>query len=120
MTGNLPAFLIPKRSMEFIRGLRHLAPRHRGCVATIGNFDGVHLGHEAVIAQLAAKAAASRLPTTVILFEPQPLEFFRPQAAPARLMRLREKIDALAHYGVARVLCVEFDATFAAATAEEF
>jgi riboflavin kinase/FMN adenylyltransferase len=56
--------------MEFIRGLHNLKPRHRGCVATIGNFDGVHLGHQAVIGQLAQKAGQLRLPMTLVLFEP--------------------------------------------------
>ncbi len=106
--------------MELIRGLHNLTSRHRGCVATIGNFDGVHLGHQAVIGQLNAKAQALHLPTTVVLFEPQPLEFFRPNNAPARLMRLREKIEALGNAGVNRVLCVRFDAQFAALSAEEF
>ena len=62
--------------MEFIRGWHNLRPQHRGCVATIGNFDGVHLGHQAVIGQLAEKAEKLGLPTQVILFEPQPQEFF--------------------------------------------
>ncbi len=106
--------------MEFIRGLHNLRPRHRGCVATIGNFDGVHLGHQAVLGQLAQQAARFHLPTTVVLFEPQPLEFFRPDAAPARLMRLREKLEGLQRCGVDRVLCVRFDPRFAALPAEEF
>ena len=63
--------------MELIRGLHNLRPRHRGCVATIGNFDGVHLGHQAVIGQLAEKADDMDLPAVVITFEPQPLEFFQ-------------------------------------------
>lgn len=106
--------------MELIRGLHNLRPRHRGCVATIGNFDGVHLGHQAVISQLATKAEQLRLPMTVVLFEPQPLEFFQSGNPPARLMRLREKLEALAACGVERVLCVRFDTAFAALSAEEF
>jgi riboflavin kinase/FMN adenylyltransferase len=106
--------------MELIRGLHNLKPRHRGCVATIGNFDGVHLGHQAVIGQLAEKAEELHVPTLVMLFEPQPLEFFRPQAAPGRLMRLREKLQALRRYSVKRVLLCRFDARFAALTAEDF
>jgi riboflavin kinase/FMN adenylyltransferase len=69
--------------MEFIRGWHNLRPRHRGCVATIGNFDGVHLGHQAVIGQLAEKGEELGLPTQVVLFEPQPQEFFQPDDAPA-------------------------------------
>ena len=106
--------------MEFIRGLHNLMPRHRGCVATIGNFDGVHLGHQAVIEQLARQANALGLPSTLVLFEPQPLEYLRPDAVPARLMRLREKIETLRNYPIDRVLCVEFGAAFAALSAEEF
>ena len=106
--------------MEFIRGLHNLRPRHRGCVATLGNFDGVHLGHQAVIGQLADKAQALNLPTLVMLFEPQPQEFFDPKGAPPRLMRLREKFQALRRYSVDRVLCVNFDARFAALEPEAF
>ncbi len=106
--------------MEFIRGLHNLRPRHRGCVATIGNFDGVHLGHQAVIGQLSDRARQWRLPTLVMLFEPQPQEFFCRQTAPARLMRLREKLQTLAHYPVDRVLCVRFDEKFAALPPEDF
>lgn len=106
--------------MELIRGLHNLKLRHRGCVATIGNFDGVHLGHQAVIGQLADKAQALTLPTLVVLFEPQPQEFFDPASAPPRLMRLREKVQALRRYSVDRVLCVNFDARFAALEPEAF
>jgi riboflavin kinase/FMN adenylyltransferase len=106
--------------MELIRGLQNLKSRHRGCVATLGNFDGVHLGHQAVIGQLAEKAAQLHLPTVVVVFEPQPPEFFRPAAAPARLTRLREKLRALQRYSVDRVLCLPFDGALAAMSAEEF
>lgn len=106
--------------MELIRGLHNLKPRHRGCVATIGNFDGVHLGHQAVIGQLAEKAEALGLPTTVILFEPQPAEYFAPQQAVPRLTRLREKLVALRRYAVNRVCCLRFDARLAAMEPEDF
>jgi len=106
--------------MEFIRGWHNLKPQHRGCVATIGNFDGVHLGHQAVIGQLAEKGRELGLPTQVILFEPQPQEFFQPQAAVPRLTRLREKLQALRRYSVDRVLCLPFDAEFAALEPEQF
>lgn len=61
--------------MEVIRGLHNLRDKHRGCVATIGNFDGVHLGHQKVLEQVKNKARDLGLPTTVIIFEPQPREF---------------------------------------------
>ena len=60
--------------MELIRGLHNIKPGHRDCVLTIGNFDGVHLGHQAVLAQVKQIAAALGLPAVVMVFEPQPLE----------------------------------------------
>lgn len=106
--------------MELIRGLHNLRPEHRGCAATIGNFDGVHLGHQAVIRQLAERAKSLGVPTLVMLFEPQPREYFDAATAPARLTRLREKLLALQTQPVDRVLCVRFDARFAAMAADEF
>jgi riboflavin kinase/FMN adenylyltransferase len=106
--------------MEFIRGLHNLRARHRGCVATIGNFDGVHLGHQAVIRQLHEVAADCGLPATVLIFEPQPQEFLAPDRAPARLMRLRDKIEWLARHDVDRVLCLRFDRTLAGWSAQQF
>lgn len=106
--------------MELIRGLYNLRPSHCGCVATIGNFDGVHLGHQAVIGQLAEKGQELGLPTLVMLFEPQPMEVFAPAKAPARLTRLREKLRALSRYAVDRVLVIRFDQRFAAMPASEF
>jgi riboflavin kinase/FMN adenylyltransferase len=106
--------------MELIRGAHNLRARHRGCVATIGNFDGVHLGHQAVLGQLAEKAADMGVPSTVITFEPQPQEFFAPEKAPARLTRFREKIHALRRYAVDRVLSLRFNDAFARIPASEF
>lgn len=106
--------------MELIRGLHNLRARHRGCVATIGNFDGVHLGHQAVIGQLAEKADELCLPAAVISFEPQPLEYFRPEAAPSRLTRFREKVQALRRYAVDRVLCLPFNAKLSGLSPAEF
>lgn len=106
--------------MELIRGVHNLRPRHRGCVATIGNFDGVHLGHQAVLGQLAQKADELRLPAVVIIFEPQPQEFFAPDRAPPRLTRFREKLQALRRYAVDRVLCIRFDRAFSQLPAEGF
>ena len=105
---------------EFIRGLHNLRPRHRGCVASIGSFDGVHLGHQAVLKQLTQAAQAHQLPAVVIIFEPQPHEFFAGDAAPARLMRLREKVEALFAAGVQRVLCLRFNRALRSLTAREF
>lgn len=106
--------------MELIRGVHNLKPRHRGCVATIGNFDGVHAGHRAIVLQLAQKAAELQVPSVVMVFEPQPREFFAPQQAPARLMTFREKCEVLASLGVDRVLCVRFNRGFSGQSARAF
>lgn len=106
--------------MELIRGWHNLRPRHRGCVATIGNFDGVHRGHRAVLARLAQVGQELGLPATLLTFEPHPLEFLRPEAAPPRLTSLRNKLMALRDTGLARVLCLRFDRAFAALEPEEF
>ncbi len=89
--------------MELIRGIHNIRAKHRGCVLTIGNFDGVHLGHQAVLRQVVEKARALDLPATVMLFEPQPLELFQGDQAPARLSRLRDKYTQLAKLGVDRL-----------------
>ena len=106
--------------MELIRGLQNIRSKHCGCVATIGNFDGVHLGHQAVLGQLAEKAAELNLPTTLITFEPQPMEYFAPDKVPARLTRFREKILALQRYSVDRVCCLSFNDKLAKLSAEDF
>ncbi|AMO70380.1 riboflavin biosynthesis protein RibF [gamma proteobacterium BDW918] len=106
--------------MELIRGFKHFRPEHRGCVATIGAFDGVHLGHQAVLRQLIAKGKEMGLPSTVVLFEPLPREFFSPNDAPARLMSFREKFDALRELGIDRVLRIRFTPDFRDLTASEF
>ncbi len=106
--------------MRIIRGLHNLRSGHRGCVATIGNFDGVHLGHQAVFQHLRERAAEFGLPTTVITFEPQPQEFFMPDKAPARLTRLREKLQVMRQCGIDRVMLLEFNARLAAMSADAF
>ncbi|MCB1875416.1 MAG: bifunctional riboflavin kinase/FAD synthetase [Chromatiales bacterium] len=106
--------------MEIIRGHQNLCERHRGCVATIGNFDGVHLGHQVVLSQVANQARRLGLPAVVILFEPQPMEYFAPDRAPSRLMHFRDKIHALETQPVDRVLCLRFGPYLSGLTAEEF
>ncbi len=105
---------------EFIHGLHNLEPRHQGCVATIGSFDGVHRGHMAIIRQVKDKAQSLNLPSLVMVFEPQPHEFFEKDSAPARLMRLREKVHALFQAGVDRVLCLKFNEALRSLTAQEY
>lgn len=106
--------------MELVRGLYNLRARHRGCVATIGNYDGVHRGHQHMIASVRANAGRLGLPAAVITFEPTPREFFEGDAAPARLTRLREKLEAFASYGVDRMLVLRFDRRMQAMGAAEF
>lgn len=106
--------------MELVRGLHNLRPRHRGCVATIGNFDGVHLGHQHMIAALRAPARTLGVPAVVITFEPTPREYFEGPAAPSRLTRLREKLAALASCGVDRVVILRFDDRMRGMGAAEF
>lgn len=106
--------------MEIIRGLHNLRPEHRGCVMTIGNYDGVHRGHQAVLSSLQSEAQQRGLPVLVTVFEPTPREFFAPQDAPARLASLREKLEDLQRYGVERVLCLPFNQRLAQLPAEQF
>lgn len=106
--------------MELIRGLHSLKPRHRGCVGTIGAFDGVHLGHQTLLRNLVAKGRELALPTVVICFEPLPREFFAPEQAPPRLMSFREKFVALRQLGIDRVLRIHFNEGFRAIDAESF
>ena len=89
-------------------------------VLTIGNFDGVHHGHRALLARLTAIARDYALRATVLTFEPHPREYFTPHLAPARLSSLREKLELLAGCGVDRVHVCRFDARFAACTADAF
>ncbi|MGC1041623.1 bifunctional riboflavin kinase/FAD synthetase [Pantoea agglomerans] len=106
--------------MKFIRGIHNLNEQHRGCVLTIGNFDGVHRGHQALMSRLCEEGRKRNLPVVVMVFEPQPLELFAGDKAPARLTRLREKLRYMAEAGVDKVLCVRFDHRFAALSAQRF
>jgi len=106
--------------MELVRGFQGLKPRHRGSVATIGNFDGVHLGHQAVLKDLVKQARATGSAPTVILFEPMPQEYFAAGRPPARLTRFAEKWPLLEAAGVERVLCLRFGPKLAEMPPEEF
>ncbi|HEX7012198.1 MAG TPA: bifunctional riboflavin kinase/FAD synthetase [Steroidobacteraceae bacterium] len=106
--------------MELIRGLHNVHPRHRGCVLTIGAFDGIHRGHQEMIRVVRSFAGTHRLPATVLSFEPTPREFFAKGAPPGRLTRFREKYEALRRYGVERFVCARFDERMRSMSAEEF
>lgn len=105
---------------KIIRGFHNLPASPQGCVATIGNFDGVHLGHQAVLSQLAMKGDMLRLPAVVITFEPQPFEYFVPEKAPARLTRFREKVEALRAYSIQQLCVLRFNQKLARMSAEDF
>lgn len=106
--------------MELIRGLHNLRPRHVGSVVTLGAFDGVHLGHQALLKQLIQKGRELGLPTVVVLFEPLPREYFAPLDAPPRLMSFREKFQALRELGIDRVLRINFNDAFRQMSATQF
>jgi len=89
-------------------------------VATIGNFDGIHLGHRAVIDQLHRRSEALARPAMVVVFEPQPQEYFRGAAAPARLSPLRDKLSLLSELGVSYLLCLRFFRRLAQTSAGDF
>ena len=112
-------------AMRLLRGLHNPGLGKGGvsdskCVATIGNFDGVHLGHQAIIRQVISEARKRNLPALIIVFEPQPMEFFKGDEAPARLMRFREKFQVLADFGLDFLFCLKFDRHLSQFTAEEF
>ena len=90
------------------------------CALTIGNFDGVHRGHRALIDRVTATARELDLTSCILTFEPHPREFFAPEAAPARLTRLRDKLELMATAGVERVHVARFNARFAALSAQQF
>lgn len=106
--------------MELIRGKHNLADRLHSCVATLGNFDGLHLGHQALLEKLKQLGQQLTLPTVVIIFEPQPKEFFAKQKAGARLMRFREKWYALAEWKIDYVLCLRFNRALADLPPDDF
>ncbi len=104
--------------MLVYRGFSQTA--HRATVLTIGNFDGVHLGHRALLARLTGTAATAGLPAAVLTFEPHPREFFAPQAAPPRLSTLREKLELIGDDGVDLAYVCRFNTAFAGMSADEF
>ncbi|MDB5968812.1 MAG: Riboflavin biosynthesis protein [Hydrocarboniphaga sp.] len=106
--------------MELIRGLQNLRDSHRGCVLTIGNFDGMHLGHRALVARTLDGARRTGLPATALTFEPSPREYFSPADAPPRVQTFRTKIAALAGSGLQRTVVARFSKAVASMSADEF
>jgi riboflavin kinase/FMN adenylyltransferase len=106
--------------VDLIRGIHNIKSSHYGCALTIGKFDGVHKGHQAVLSKLVEKAKALGVPSAVMVFEPQPEEVFSPANAPARLSRLRDKYAALKALGIDRLLCINFSKAFASQSPQAF
>ena len=108
------------KPIQLFRSLDGLPDSVQGAVLAIGNFDGVHLGHQQVIAQARAEAEKLGAPLGVMLFDPHPQQFFAPDAPPFRLTRLVTRAALLADLGVDFTLALPFDATMAACEAEDF
>ncbi len=106
--------------MKFIRGLHNFKKALPASVVTLGNFDGMHLGHQALLQAVTTMAAQKNLASVVILFEPQPREYFQVTAAVPRLMRLREKLLALQQQGIDYCVCLYFKKTLAQMSADTF
>lgn len=106
--------------MKIIRNIINLPKSFSGCVLTVGNFDGVHLGHKALLTYVCKIAKYHHLPSVVMLFEPQPFEHFYPMRAPARLTSFQEKYQKIKKIGPDYLLCIPFSKHVAHLTAEQF
>jgi riboflavin kinase / FMN adenylyltransferase len=106
--------------VQVFRGLPDFADRHRPIALTIGNFDGVHRGHQAMLARLTEAAEDLALPSAVLTFDPHPREFFAPGAAPPRLSTLRSKLEQFSAHGIGEVHVARFNAALAALPAARF
>ena len=106
--------------MKLIRGLINLQHQSQGCVATIGNFDGVHIGHQTIVNRVIEKAKAMGLPSCVLLFEPHPKEYFMGDSCPPRLTCFREKYEQLEKLGVDKLVVLQFNQSLRNMEAEDF
>jgi len=106
--------------MELIRGLYNWRSPVNGCVATIGNFDGVHVGHQAIFQELIAEASRQRASSVVVSFQPLPQEFFNPTATNLRIQGFRDRVKSIADCGVDRLLLLRFNQRFAKQSANAF
>jgi riboflavin kinase/FMN adenylyltransferase len=106
--------------MELVRGLQNIPKAARGCVLTVGNYDGVHLGHQQMIGAVKRRAAELGTAATVLVFEPSSKEFIDPDGAPPRLTRWREKFVALEAVGVDRLVTLRFDEQIRTMTPQSF
>lgn len=106
--------------MKITRGIHNLKEINSNSVVTIGNFDGIHLGHQKLFSHTCMIGKKYNIPTVVILFEPQPLEFLKNKNAPLRITNFREKIKYIAYYNINTILCIKFNKFFQSLTAEDF
>lgn len=106
--------------IELIRGLHSLRERHRGCVLTMGKFDGLHRGHQALLRRTADEARARGLPAVVLSFDPSPREFFHPERALPRISTLRDKLLGLQRCGIDRLVIARFCTRIATLPPEQF
>jgi len=106
--------------MELVRGLQNISNAARGCVLTVGNYDGVHLGHQEMIRAVKRRAGELKAPAAVLVFEPSSKEFIDPEGAPPRLTRWREKFVALEAAGVDRLVTLRFNERMRAMSPESF
>ncbi|MBW7933465.1 MAG: bifunctional riboflavin kinase/FAD synthetase [Gemmatimonadaceae bacterium] len=106
--------------MERITGEAPLPGALRGGVAAIGNFDGFHIGHQAVVGRALARARTEGLPALTLTFDPHPARLFRPQSPPFMLTTTAQKLDLLETFGIDAAVVLRFDAAFAALPAEAF
>ncbi len=107
--------------MKLLRGIQQpISAFTKGVVATLGNFDGVHSGHQDLLKTLKKEAEILKLPLVLVLFEPQPREYFQKEQAPARLSSLREKLTILRDCGVDYVYCIKFDEILAQMAPADF
>ena len=106
--------------MEIVTGFGNLASPDRPVVATIGNFDGLHLGHQALLAQVVAEAGRRGLHASVVTFNPHPLRVLAPDRAPRMILTRRQKIELLGSYGIDLIVFIPFTEAVASVPAEEF
>jgi len=106
--------------LTFVQNLKSLTASSGGSAVSIGSFDGVHLGHQAVLTELIQQAKSNGLFSVAMTFEPQPREYFNELRAPARLMRLREKVEVLSSLGIDQIVCLKFNKVLRALSAQDF
>ncbi|WP_343189543.1 bifunctional riboflavin kinase/FAD synthetase [Buchnera aphidicola] len=106
--------------MQIIRGLHNIKKKHFGSFLTIGNFDGVHLGHKNLINKIIKKKKKKKKPIIIMLFEPQPLEFLSPNIAPIRINKFCEKIKYLSKFKIDAILCIKFNKKFSTIKPKKF